>query len=64
VPEGEWNFLEQKGPRKLLQLRITPEADATLRVVAAQTGTTKHALATRLVEEWAVEQLDKSEESS
>ena len=60
MPEAEWNFIEQKGPRKTLQLRLTPEADATLRVVAARTGTTKNAIATRLVEEWAAEQLAKT----
>ena len=50
MPEGEWAFVDSKGPRRLLQLRLTPEADALLRIIAAESGTTKNALVTQLVE--------------
>lgn len=62
MPEGEWAFLESKGPRRLLQLRLTPQADAFLRIHAAETGTTKNALVTELVESYVAEQLAKTGE--
>jgi hypothetical protein len=64
MPEGEWSFLESKGPRRLLQLRLTPQADAFLRIRAAETGTSKNALATDLVESYVAGELAKTGEPS
>lgn len=59
MPEGEWAFLESKGPRRLLQLRLTAETDALLRALAVETGTSKNALATHLVETGAQQLADQ-----
>lgn len=62
MPEGEWAFLDSKGPRAKIALRISPQADALLRVRAAEIGTTKHALATQLIESYVQAELTKTGE--
>jgi hypothetical protein len=54
---SEWNFVNRKGPRKPMLLRLPPEVDTLLRVAAADTGLTKQALATRLLAQWAEQRL-------
>ena len=63
-PEGEWAFLDSKGPRAKIALRISAEADAVLRARAAEAGTTKHAVATQLIESYAAQELSKTGEPS
>ena len=53
MPEGEWAFLDSKGPRTLVALRITVEANVALRLAAAEVGMSKTGYATFLLELWA-----------
>jgi hypothetical protein len=57
MPEGEWAFLETKGPRTKLALRITVDANTALRLAAAELGMSKTGYATWLLELWADEWL-------
>jgi hypothetical protein len=55
MPEGEWAFLDSKGPRSLVALRLTTDTHAALEVAGAEMGLSKTAFATLLVEGWADE---------
>jgi hypothetical protein len=55
MPEGQWAFLDSKGPRALLGLRVTTDTHAALEVAGAEVGLSKSAFATLLVEGWADE---------
>jgi hypothetical protein len=55
MSETQWSFLDSKGPRALLGLRITTDTHAALEVAGAEMGLTKNAFATLLVEGWADE---------
>jgi hypothetical protein len=63
MPEGQWAFLDSKGPRALLGLRVSTDTHAALEVAAAEVGLSKSAFATLLVEGWASEWLARQEET-
>lgn len=50
MPEGEWAFLDSKGPRIKVALRLSSEANTAARLAAAQLGMSKTAFLTFLVE--------------
>lgn len=54
---SEWNFVNRKGPRKPMLLKLPPEVDTLLRVAADDTGITKQAFATQLLAQWAEQRL-------
>lgn len=55
MPEGQWAFLESKGPRAFLGLRVTTDTHGALEVAGTEMGLSKTAFATLLVEGWADE---------
>lgn len=57
MPEGEWAYLDAKGPRTKVALRISSEANTAARLAATQLGVSKTAFLTQLVERWAAESL-------
>lgn len=58
MAEGERAFVESKGPRTTVALRLSPEANTAARLAAAQLQMSKTGFLTFLVEGWAQEWLD------
>lgn len=53
MAEGQWAFLESKGPRKKLLLNVSPEAYLLLKVAAAAFDSTPTGKAQDVIERWA-----------
>jgi hypothetical protein len=53
MPEGQWAFLDSKGPRKKITLLVSPEAYLLLKVAGAAFGTSPTGKAVDVVERWA-----------
>lgn len=58
MPEGERAFIESKGPRTTVALRLSAEANTAARLAGAELEMSKTAFLTFLVEGWAREWLD------
>jgi len=58
MPEGERAFANSKGPRTMVALRLSAQANTAARLAGAQLDLSKTAFLTFLVEGWAQEWLD------
>ena len=58
MPEGERAFVESKGPRTGVLLRLSAEANTAAQLAGAQLQMSKTAFLTFLIEGWAQEWLE------
>jgi hypothetical protein len=55
MPEGEWAFIDSKGPRRTVTLRITSEAHLMLKAAGQMADVSPSAVGADVIERWAVE---------
>jgi hypothetical protein len=58
MPEGEWSFLSSAGPKRQVNISVTPDAELVLRAVAAMYGVRRSTLAGVILQGWASDYLD------
>lgn len=62
MPEGEWSFVAQKGPRRTISLQISSEAYLLLKLAGAIDGATATGQGIRVIEQWAADLLERDPE--